>query len=69
MRQDWALAIGAGLTAFGMGLLIPILPGYAQSLGASVSVVGLLLASFGVARLVTSLPASWRCPAGADGCL
>lgn len=54
-----ALAIGAGLTAFGMGMLAPVLPAYAQSLGASATLVGLLLASFGVTRLVVSLPAAW----------
>lgn len=54
-----ALAGGAGLTALGMGMLAPVLPAYAQSLGASATLVGLLLASFGVTRLLVSLPAAW----------
>ena len=54
-----ALALGTGATAFGMGLLVPILPSYAQSLGGTASLVGLLIASFAVARLLVSLPATW----------
>lgn len=42
-----------------MGMLAPVLPAYAQSLGASATLVGLLLASFGVTRLFVSMPASW----------
>ena len=57
--RNTALAGGAGITALGMGLLAPILPAYAESLGASATLVGLLLASFGIARLVVSLPAAW----------
>jgi len=47
------------LTALGMGLLGPVLPAYALSLGASAALVGLLLSGFGVARLVVSLSATW----------
>lgn len=54
-----ALAGGAGITAFGMGLLAPILPGYAESLGASATLIGLLLAGFGVTRLLVGLPSAW----------
>ena len=57
--RDTALTIGAGLTALGMGMLVPVLPGYARSLGASAFQIGLLLASFGLARLLVSLPATW----------
>src|SRR5581483_10901404 len=53
-----ALAGGAGLTSFGMGLLAPVLPSYAQSLGASATLVGLLLASFGITRLLMGLLAA-----------
>lgn len=42
-----------------MGLVVPILPAYAAALGASASLVGLLLAGSGVARLVVALPAVW----------
>ena len=54
-----ALAGGAGVTALGMGLLAPVLPSYAESLGASAALVGLLVASFGATRLLVSLPAAW----------
>ena len=45
------LAGGAGLTSLGMGLIIPVLPLYARSLGASATLVGLLP--------VLALPVSW----------
>lgn len=54
-----ALAVSSGLAAFGMGMLVPVLPRYAESLGASATLVGLLLAGFGVARLLVTLPAVW----------
>lgn len=57
--RNTALAGGAGITALGIGLLAPILPAYAESLGASATLVGLLLAGFGIARLLVSLPAAW----------
>ena len=57
--QRIALAGGAGLTSFGMGLLAPVLPSYAQSLGASATLVGLLLASFGITRVLMGLLAPW----------
>ncbi len=53
------LAGGAGLTSLGMGLIIPVLPLYARSMGASATLVGLLLASFGLTRLLVNLPATW----------
>lgn len=36
------LAVGTGVTTFGMGLLAAVLPVYAQSLGAGAALVGLL---------------------------
>lgn len=58
-RHALVLAGGAGLSTFGMGLLTPILPGYVLALGGSATLVGLLLAGFGLARLLVSLPAVW----------
>lgn len=59
-RSDLITLVGgAGLTSLGMGLIIPVLPFYARSLGASATLVGLLLASFGVTRLLVNLPATW----------
>src|SRR4051794_3869634 len=40
----------------GMGMVWSVLALYAQTLGAGMSVVGLLLACFGGARLVVNLP-------------
>ena len=54
-----ALAIGTGSASLGMGLLVPILPAYAASLGASATLIGLLLTSFGLTRLVVGLPSAW----------
>ena len=56
---SFAIAVGAGLSSLGMGLLVPVLPAYATSLGANATEVGLLLASLGFARLLVSLPAAW----------
>ena len=56
---SFAIVVGAGLSSFGMGLLVPVLPAYATSLGANGTEVGLLLASLGFARLLISLPAAW----------
>ncbi len=58
-RTRLALAGGAGLASLGMGLLVPILPAYALSLGASATLVGLLLSGFGIMRLAVSLPSAW----------
>lgn len=57
--RNFDLALGAGVTTLGMGLLAPVLPLYAQSLGASPALVGLFLASFGFTRLFIALPAGW----------
>lgn len=53
------LAGNAGLTSLGMGLIIPVLPLYARSLGASITLVELLLASLGATSLLANLPAIW----------
>lgn len=58
-RKDAPLIGGTALTALGMGLLVPILPAYASSLGAGPALVGLLLAGFGLTRLLVALPAAW----------
>lgn len=54
-----ALAGGAGLAPLGMGLIIPMLPLYARSLGTSPILVGLLLSSFWITRLLVNLPTTW----------
>ncbi len=41
----------------GMGLISPVLPLYARSFGVSITMVGLLITVFGVARFVADIPA------------
>lgn len=45
-----------GIMMLGFGLISPILPQYAQSFGVSITMVGLLITAFGVARLIVDLP-------------
>ena len=60
MRSNGSiLAFGAGITALRMGLVTPVLPAYAASLGASAALIGLFLASFGFTRLLVGLPTGW----------
>ena len=40
----------------GAGIIVPILPKYAESLGASYMYVGLTISAFGLARIVTGIP-------------
>ncbi|MBI2832086.1 MAG: MFS transporter [Chloroflexi bacterium] len=42
----------------GMGLISPILPLYGQSFGVSITMVGLLITGFGVARILVDIPAA-----------
>lgn len=51
-----ALAGGECLTTLGRRMLALILPAYVRTLGSS-TVVGLLLASFGLAQVLSSLAA------------
>lgn len=57
--QQLALNGSAALSTLGMGLVIPILPSYAESLGGTASLVGLLIAAFAATRLLVALPAAW----------
>ncbi len=41
----------------GMGLVSPILPQYARSFGVSITMVGLLITVYGVARMIIDIPA------------
>lgn len=41
----------------GMGLISPILPQYARTFGVNITMVGLLITIFGVARLIVDIPA------------
>ncbi|MFW0884945.1 MFS transporter [Candidatus Acidulodesulfobacterium sp. H_13] len=46
------------LADFGLGLNIVVLPLYAKSLGASIITIGLIIASFGLARIFINIPIS-----------
>jgi MFS family permease len=41
----------------GIGLVSPILPQYARTFGVSITMVGLLITAFGVARIIVDIPA------------
>ncbi|HEX2281700.1 MAG TPA: MFS transporter, partial [Thermomicrobiales bacterium] len=45
------------IITLGFGMIAPVLPLYARTFGVSTALVGLLITSFGVARLFTNLPA------------
>ena len=52
----------------GFGIIIPLLPFYAQTFGASPLMIGLLFASFSLSQLVAVARCSATCPtAGAAG--
>lgn len=51
-----SLYLPSFLLAFGMGMLIPILPLYARSFGISYGLVGLVLASQGIGTLLGDVP-------------
>lgn len=51
------VSVLVGGTNFGTAVAIPVLPLHANALGASVSTVGLVIAMFGLGRLLSNLPA------------
>lgn len=58
-RPELALHGSAALSTLGIGLVVPILPSFALSLGGSSALVGLLIAAFAATRLLVALPAAW----------
>jgi DHA1 family multidrug resistance protein-like MFS transporter len=53
------LCFAVFVSMLGFGLVIPLLPIYARDFGATGTQLGLLTASFAVARLVTTFPGGW----------
>jgi len=49
--------VPTALLAFGQGLLVPTLPFYADSLGASKGMIGFIVAAAGIGTLVADVPA------------
>ena len=50
------LAVSTTLLTAGQGMVAPILPLYAGSLGVSIATVGLVISVFGLARFLTNMP-------------
>lgn len=50
------LCVSTALLTSGQGMIAPILPLYADSLGVSVATVGLVISAFGLARFMTNIP-------------
>ena len=50
------LCVSTALLTSGQGMVAPILPLYADSLGVSVATVGLVISVFGLARFMTNIP-------------
>ena len=50
------LAVSTTLLTSGQGMVAPILPLYADSLGVSIATVGLVISVFGLARFLTNMP-------------
>ncbi|HJX69697.1 MAG TPA: MFS transporter [Dehalococcoidia bacterium] len=51
------LCVEAMLMMMGVGLISPTLPLYAQTFGVSITMIGLLITVFGVARIMADIPA------------
>jgi len=51
------LSVGVTILMMGMSIISPVLPLYAKSFGASTTMVGFLVTSFGLARMFVDLPA------------
>ena len=51
------LCVQVTLTVMGVGIISPILPQYAQLFGVNITMVGLVITVFGIARLIADIPA------------
>lgn len=57
--QLYPLCIAVFVSMLGFGLVMPLLPIYARDFGATGTQLGLLTASFAVARIFTTFPGGW----------
>ena len=58
-KQVWILSVVGFLIAIGFGVMSPILPIYARTFGVSSFLIGLVLSSLSVFRLITMPASSW----------
>jgi MFS family permease len=58
-RQVWILAGVSLLIAIGFGVMNPVLPQYARTFGVSSFLIGLVISSLSVIRLITMPASSW----------
>ena len=56
-RSLQALLVSVFVAMLGLGIVSPILPLYAENLGATFTQIGLLVSSWSIARLIFSAPA------------
>ncbi len=59
MRGIFVLCASGIIIMIGMGIISPVLPLYGKSFGVSVALIGFLFTSFGLARVITDLPAGF----------
>ena len=57
--QLFPLCFAVFVSMLGFGLVMPLLPIYARDFGATGTQLGLLTASFAIARLITTFPGGW----------
>src|SRR5690554_3754354 len=53
------ISIATALVMTGQGILGPVLPVFARRFGVSVAAVGVVVAAFGLARLILNVPLGW----------
>ncbi|KAJ9458421.1 hypothetical protein DIPPA_02044 [Diplonema papillatum] len=58
-RRVYSVAMSSLLTGMGIGVIIPVMPLFAQSIGISPAGLGLVISAMGFARLACNLPAAW----------
>jgi len=56
MRQVWMLAFSLAVLQVGFGIVIPLFPFYLESLGMAGIELGVLAASFAIARIILAGP-------------
>ena len=58
-RRVYSIAVSSLLMGSGIGIVIPVMPLFASSIGISQAGLGMIVASMGAARLCTNVPAGW----------